>query len=341
MKKATVVVSALTVSMLAACGGNSDGAEGNGDAGSVTVYSPETPEMTEDLAQAFEEETGIEVNVSYAGTNNLVNQMIAEMDNPQADVWYGGGGILPFESAIEQGFIEPYTPEAVEDWEAYENDIKVRHEDWMWTGVEVFVLGLVYNTELVDEDELPDTWDDLLDERWTDELQMPNPAASGTATLLVLSQLMEKGEEEGWEYFDQLYEQMNAMPDSGGAPSQAAGTGEAQIGIGFDFMAYQMQERGESVEFHVPEDTPILVNPVSLVENGPNPENGKKFIDFMLSERGQEIKADWKHIPLDPNVESQSPLTMEELQDNAMDLDIDWVVDNYDDVRNQWRERYQ
>ena len=67
--------------------------------------------MTREIAEAFEEETGTPVNVHYAGTNVLVNQMIAEMDNPEADVWYGGGGILPFESAIERGFIQAYTPE--------------------------------------------------------------------------------------------------------------------------------------------------------------------------------------------------------------------------------------
>ena len=51
---------------------------------------------------------------------------------------------------------------------------------------------------------------------------MPNPAASGTATLLVLSQLMDKGEESGWAYFDALVENVSSFPDSGGAPAQAA-----------------------------------------------------------------------------------------------------------------------
>ncbi|RNA67548.1 ABC transporter substrate-binding protein [Alteribacter keqinensis] len=328
--------------ILAACGGGDDAAgDGEDDIGTITIYSPETPDMTREMAEKFEELHGGTVNVNYAGTNVLVNQMIAEMDNPQADLWYGGGGILPFESAIEHGFIESYTPELAADWDVIEDDIKVRHEDWKWVGVEVFALGLIYNTDLVDEDELPQTWDELLDPRWEDELQMPNPAASGTATLFIISQLQDKGEEEGWEYLDQLVGQMNSMPDSGGAPAQAAASGEASMGIGFDFMAYQMAERGESVGFHVPDNTPILVNPVSVIKDGPNPEGAQKFVDFMLSEEGQQIKADWYHIPMDPNVEPKSELTLDSLQDKAQDLDIDWVVDNYDDIRQQWRDRYQ
>jgi iron(III) transport system substrate-binding protein len=342
-----IYVSVFMLSILAACGGENESAlseENNGDDkdyGTITLYSPETPDMTNELAEAFEEKYNATVDVHYAGTNILVNQMMAEMDNPQADLWYGGGGIFPFESAIEHGFIESYTPETAEDWDVVEDGIKMRHEDWMWTGVEVFVLGLIYNTDLVSEDELPETWDDLLDERWTDNLQMPNPAASGTATLLVLSQMLDKGEDEAWEYLDALVDQMNAIPDSGGAPTQAAASGEADIGIGFDFMAYQFKERGESVDFHVPEHTPILVNPVALVKDGPNPEGGKKFIDFMLSEEGQEIKGNWNHLLVNSDVSTQSPLSIDDLRDTAQELDIDWVVENYDRIRQEWRDRYQ
>jgi iron(III) transport system substrate-binding protein len=124
--------------MLVACGsGEEADGEGGGETGRISLYSPETPDMTRQLAEAFEEEYGGTVDVNYAGTNVLVNQMIAEMDNPQADLWYGGGGILPFEAAIERGFIEAYTPEMAEDWETYEDGIKLRHEDWMWVGTEV------------------------------------------------------------------------------------------------------------------------------------------------------------------------------------------------------------
>lgn len=341
--KVLLVVCLAAISVLAACSSASEskGANGNGEFGRISFYSPETPDMTRDIGQAFEKEFGGSVDVQYAGTNVLVNRMIAEIDNPQGDLWYGGGGILPFEAAVDRGIITSYIPEAIKDWDVYENGIKVRHEDWKWIGTEVFVLGFVYNTDLVDEADLPKTWDDLLDPKWKGLLQMPNPAASGTATLLVLSLMMEKGEEAAWEYFDKLRGQMNAIPDSGGAPTRAAATGEALIGIGFDFMAYQNKARGEAVDFIVPENTPILVNPVSLVENGPNPEGGKALIDFMLSEEGQQIKADWYHIPIMPGIESKSPLTIEGLAENAMQLDIDWVVENYDRIRNEWRERYQ
>lgn len=336
----------LAALLLVGCaGGDSSSGEtsgsGSGDIGQINFYSPETPDFTKEIAQAFEEKYGGKVNVQYAGTNVLVNRMMAEIDNPQGDVWYGGGGILPFENAANQGIIAPYLPEAAKDWDVVEDGIKVKHEDDMYVGVEVFVLGFAYNTELVTEEEAPKTWDDLLDPKWKGKIQFSNPAASGTATLLVLSQMMERGEEGGWEYFEKLLDQVNALPDSGSAPTTAVAMGEAHIGIGFDFMTYEMQAKGETVDFIVPDKTPILVNPVALVNNGPNPEGGKLLIDFMLSKEGQQILADWYHIPIHPEVESKTPLTLESVKEHAMDLDIDWVIENYDRIRNEWKERFQ
>ncbi len=335
----------LMAGVLAACagdsGGSSDGGDSDGGNGGdpITLYSPETPDLTNELAAKYEEIHGQAVDVHYAGTNVLVNQMIAEQGNPQADVWYGGGGILPFESAVDRGIITQFIPESAEDWDVVENGIKMKHEDGYYTGAELFVLGFAYNTDLVSEDEAPKTWEELLDPKWEGKIQFPNPAASGTATLMVLSYMMQHGEEAGWEYFKTLADHANSIPDSGSAPTTAVAMGEAHIAIGFDFMAYEQQARGETVDFVVPDKTPILVNPMSLVTDGPNPEGGKKFMEFMLSQEAQEILADWYHIPINPDVESKTPLNIDTIREHAIDLDIDWVNENYDRIRNDWQSQ--
>ncbi|WP_062350686.1 extracellular solute-binding protein [Bacillus kwashiorkori] len=337
----TVLIFISFIALAACAGGDKSKTGGGGDIGTISFYSPETPDFTKELAQAFEEKIGGKVNVQYAGTNVLVNRMLAEIDNPQGDVWYGGGGILPFENAVEQGIIAAYVPDFAKDWDVVENGIKVKHQDGMYTGVELFVLGFVYNTELVSPEEAPKTWDDLLDPKWKGKIQFSNPAASGTSTLLVLSQMMMRGEDGGWEYFEKLMDQVNALPDSGSAPTKAVAMGEAHIGVGFDFMAYEAKAKGETVDFVVPDKTPILVNPVALVKDGPNPEGGKKLIDFLLSKDGQQILANWYHIPIHPEVESKTPLSLDTVKNHAIDLDIDWVVDNYDRIRNEWKNKFQ
>lgn len=338
--KVFALMSVAFLLILSACSSNSnDEGDGSGD---ISLYSPETPDMTKELKKAYEEENSDStVNVEYAGTNPLVNKMIAEKGSPNADLWYGGGGFLPFEQAIEEGILEPYTPELAEEWDDVEGGVQMKSEDEYWTGAEVFVLGFVYNTELVDEDEAPETWEDLLDPKWEDKIEMPNPAASGTATLMVMSQMMENGEDEAWEYFDQLQSQISRTPDSGAQPTEDVAKGEAEIGVGFSFMAYEQQlGNDEDVDFVVPDQTPVLVNPVSLIKDGPNPEGGKKFADWLLTEPAQEILADWYHLPINPDVEPETPLTLDEVQEHAMDLDIDFAAENLDRVRQEWDERY-
>lgn len=334
----------MSVSLLAGCAGEKEekgtAKGGKDDVGRIAFYSPETPEMTKELAAKFEKLHGGNVDVQYAGTNILVNRMMAEMDNPQGDLWYGGGGLLPFEANADKGIIGSYTPEIAKDWKVVENGIKVKHQDGKYVGVEVFVLGFSYNTELVKPEDAPKTWDDLLDPKWKGKIQFPNPAASGTATLMVLNQMMQRGEKEGWNYFEKLVKQANSMPDSGSSPTKAVAMGEAHIGIGFDFMAYEAKAKGETVDFVVPDKTPILVNPVSIVKDGPNPKGAKKFIDFLLSKDGQQILADWYHIPINPEVKSKTPLTLDNVKSHAVDLDIDWVNKNYDRVRNEWKDKF-
>lgn len=337
---AVVLMLSLSVA-LAACSSSKDAGGKDGKTGKIVLYSPETPDMSKELAQAFEKAfSGSKVDDQYGGTSVIVNKLIAEKSSPKADVWYGGGGIFPFESAKSKDIITSYTPEYAKEWKVVQNGIKMRDDDWDWVGVNVFVLGFIYNTDLVKKEDAPKTWDDLLDPKWKGKVQMPNPAASGTATLTVLSQLMKRGDDEGWEYFEKLVEQTNAIPDSGLAPSQAVAKGEAEVAIAFDFMAYEMQGRGESVDFVVPDETPILVNPATLVKDGPNPEGGKQLIDYLLSKEGQELFAKWYMIPIRDDVESKTPLNLEKVLPHAQDLDYDWVVKNYDRIREEWQEKF-
>ncbi|GAB3491702.1 ABC transporter substrate-binding protein [Nocardiopsis coralliicola] len=337
-----LAASAAATLLASGCGGfGGGGSGGDGSLGTITFYSPETPDMTEEMAAAFEKTHDADVQVEYGGTNVIVNKLMAEQNNPRGDVWYGGGGFLPFENALDDGLIQAYTPETTADMPETQGDVRLRDDEWGWVGAELFVLGVAYDPEKVSEDELPDSWADLADERWADELQFPNPSASGTATLLVLSQLMTQGEDEGWEYFDALVDNASAIPDSGAAPTQAVGQGEASIAVGYDFMAFQAAERGESVAFHIPEETPVLVNPVTMVADAPNEEGAQAFIDWMMSTEGQQVRADWGMIPLDPEVEAKTDLTLDQVEEHAQELDVDWVVDNYDLVRDEWRTRFE
>lgn len=326
----------ISILLVAGCSSKETGADGE-----ITYFSPETLDMLEELADAYEEEhPGASVTVEYGGTNEIINQLIAEKDNPSGDMWYGAGGFIPFETGKERGIIEPYTPKEAEDWEVYESGIKMRDEDWYWVGLNFRVLGFAYNTDLVSEDEAPKTWDDLLDPKWEGKIQMANPAASGTSTLIVLSQLLRLGEEEGWDYLDKLVDQMNTIPDAGLAPATAVTKGEAEIGIVFDYHAYTLQGQGESIDFIVPDETPVLANPAAIVKDAENAEGGQAMMDFLFTKEAQQIFADYYMLTLRDDVQTKTPLTLDGVMTNAQEMDVDWVVENYDRIREEWQEKY-
>ena len=117
----------------------------------VVLYCPESPDLSSKIAKAFEAETGIAVNVQYGGTNVIVNRLLAERANPNADVWYGGGGLLSFLYAKREGITTPYTPPEFKDVPVQQGNVYLRDPDWHFVGAEVFVIGFAYNPKVVPE----------------------------------------------------------------------------------------------------------------------------------------------------------------------------------------------
>jgi len=315
--------------------------EGN----NVVLYCPESPDLSAKIGQAFEAQTGIKVDVQYGGTNAIVNRLLAEKRNPNADVWYGGGGLLSFLYGKRQGLTTPYTPEAFENMPVQRGNVYLRDKDWHFVGAEVFVIGFAYNPKVLAREDAPKTWQALLDPKWAGQIQMPNPAASGTATLTVLSLIMERirqggTEAQAWEYFEALADSVALFPESGAGPTRAVAKGDAKIGICFSFMPWGMAKRGESVDFILPEQTPVIANPVALVNGSKRPTNGKKLYDFIIGEGGQKILAEHSQIILNPDVQPATPLSFDDVSKNAMTLDVDWAQSNYDRIRNEWRARF-
>lgn len=311
----------------------------------VVLYCPESPDLSSKIAKAFEAETGIAVNVQYGGTNVIVNRLLAERSNPNADVWYGGGGLLSFLFAKREGITTPYVPPEFKDMPVQQGNVYLRDADWHFAGAEVFVIGFAYNPKTLSKADAPKSWDDLVDPKWKGQIQMPNPAASGTATLSVLGHMMQviragRTEKDAWEYWEKLNKNVSLYPESGAAPTRAVAKGDAKIGICFSFMPWGLAARGESVDFILPTQTPVIANPVALVKGSKRPENGKRLYDFIIGVKGQQILADYSQIVLNKKVKPTTPMSFDEVSRNAMPMDVNWAQANYDRIRNEWRARF-
>ncbi|MBR1536924.1 MAG: ABC transporter substrate-binding protein [Treponema sp.] len=251
------------------------------------VYSIIHDEETEALTKLFTEKTGIPVSYLRATTGELVNRIIAEKNDPQADVLLGGASSYHIQ-ADKEGALESYSSPLAKNLPPY-----AIAENNTWTGFCVLLLGIGINekrfAEKYPNTPVPETWDGLLNPEFSGEIVMTNPIASSTGYLFVQNQLQRLGDEKGWEYLLHLSKNVGQFPDSGSAPAKLLGSGEYAIGISYLHALAKYKAQGFNVKPIAPPQTVGDVDCVSIMKNTKNLDAAKKFIDFMLSKEAQDL----------------------------------------------------
>ncbi|OUO87539.1 ABC transporter substrate-binding protein [Gordonibacter urolithinfaciens] len=92
--------------------------------------------------------------------------------------------------------------------------------------------------------DLPASYEDLTDPKFRGLVAMPNPKASGTGYNFVKSLVNAWGEDEAFDYFDRLAENVYQFASSGSGPVNALVQGEAAIGLGMTFQAVSEINQG-------------------------------------------------------------------------------------------------
>jgi iron(III) transport system substrate-binding protein len=242
------------------------------------------------MSEAFQRETGITVLMTRRSSGETYAQVRAEEGQPRGDVWWGGTGD-PHLQAAQEGLTEEYRSERLEELHDWAQN-QAEAADYRTVGIYAGALGFGYNTDLVTEDP-PRCWEDLLDERYRDDIQIANPNSSGTAYTMLATMVQLMGEEEAFEYLRQLDANVSQYTQSGSAPIRAAATGETALGIVFmhDVITHVVQ--GAPVEVVAPcEGTGYEIGSMSLIAGGPNPENARTWYDWALTPEAQELGAE-------------------------------------------------
>lgn len=255
--------------------------------GELNVYSIIHDEETAALCNLFTKKTGIKVNYLRATTGELVNRVIAEKDDPKADVLLGGGSAYHIQAA-KAGALDVYVPKIAGKLPSY-----AKSADGTWTGFCVLSLGIGINAKRFAEKfpgvEYPKTWDELANPIFKGEVVMTNPASSSTAYLFLQNQLQRLGWENGWDYLEKLSQLVGQFPDSGSAPPKLIGTGEYALGVAYLHALVKYKAQGFDIVTVSPPKTAGDVDCIAVLKNAKNPENAKKFVDFILDKDAQEL----------------------------------------------------
>lgn len=238
------------------------------------------------IAEEFEKATGIKIEYLTMSSGEVVTRLMAEKDNPQTDIWFGGGSDA-FIQAVDEGLLEMYNSPNRENV-----DSAFKDSDGYWTGVSLVVVGFLGNADrLADKGlELPQTWAELLDPVYKDELMASNPNTSGTAYTTVSGVLQIMGEEAGWEFLDEMYANIPYLEKSGSAPGKAALAGEYALGIVPDPHNLPLNNPDAPLLQVFPEDGVLAwPSPVAVVKGAAHPNNARIFVDWVLSSEGQKV----------------------------------------------------
>ncbi len=298
------------------------------------VYSIIHDEETKALTELFTKKTGIKVEYLRATTGELLNRVIAEKDNPQADVLLGGASAYHIQ-ADEAGALEVYRPSNINELPSYAKD-----PNGTWTGFCILTLGIGINQTRFNSKfpnkELPATWEDLLDKDFKNEIVLTNPLSSSTSYLFLQDQLQRLGWDAGWEYLLSLSGLVGQFPDSGSAPPKLVGTGEYAIGVAYLHALAKYKAQGFDITLVSPPQTIGDVDCISIMKNTKNLESAKKFVDFILSKEAQEVMSDITFtIPVNPNVKAkQGSISVSEL--DLIDYDSEKAAAQKSVILDMW-----
>lgn len=271
----------------------------------LRVYSIIHDEETEALTKLFTDKTGIPVSYLRATTGELVNRVITEKNDPQADILLGGASSYHIQ-ADKEGALESYASPLAKNLPSY-----AVASDNTWTGFCVLTLGIGVNSKRFAEKfpgtPLPKTWEDLLNPAFKGEIVLNNPAASSTGYIFVQNQLQRLGDEKGWEYLLALTKNVGQFPDSGSAPAKLLGTGEYALGVSYLHALAKYNAQGFSVKPIAPPQSAGDVDCVSIMKNTKNLSAAKKFVDFILSVEAQELMSEFTFTaPVNPEAKAVS-----------------------------------
>lgn len=280
-----VVILIAIVFLFAGC--SKESAKKENQTQTLRIYSIIHEEETLALTELFTQQTGIQVEFLRATTGELVNRVIAEKNDPQADILLGGASSYHIQ-LDGQGALASYKSPAAANIPEY-----AKSQDNTWTGFCVLTLGIGINADRYAakfaDIPVPQTWEDLLNPAFAGEIVLTNPVASSTAYLFVQGQLQRLGQEKGWEYLEALTPLVGQFPDSGSAPAKLIGTGEYTLGIAYIHSIAKYRAEGFNVEMVAPKQTVGDVDCISILKGAKNLEAAQKFVDFMLSKEAQEL----------------------------------------------------
>ncbi len=273
--------------------------EGARREGELIWYTTMTLDQSQQVVDRFQKKYPfIKPTLFRTGGGPLLNKIFTEARGGLYawDVAVGRGEmVLPL---MEKKLIAAYrSPET----KMIDDDLVDNESYWTAYYVNGYVLG--YNTKLVKKEDVPRTYEALLNPRWKGGQISVDTEAYGMLQGLIGTW----GKEKAVSYFKRLAA-LDPVPKRGNTERvQLAVAGEYPLILAYNQTIERMTQRGAPIDWVPLEPVVIQVNPVMLAAKAPHPNASKLFIDFVLSKEGQQLLATFQRIPVRRDVDADPP----------------------------------
>lgn len=314
--------------------------------GNLVIYSPNSDPLIE-VAYAFGEKYNIAVEVVSAGTGECLERISAEKDNPQADVMYGGMNYANSFNADYVPLFEQYTAAGDDKLpEAYQNFNGITTHYCLDGSAALLVNVDEYAKLGLNIDEF-DSYADLLAPELKGKIAMGDPANSSSAWAELTNMLLVMGnepyDEAAWTWVGQFIDNLDGIQlSSSSAIYKGTVQGEYVVGVSYEDPCVGLLVDGATnVKLVYPSEGAVwLPAGAAIIKNAPNMDNAKLFLDWLISDEGQQEVAKTTARPVNPAIANTAKEMTPFSEINVVYEDMELCGTNKKAWQARWTEMF-
>jgi ABC-type Fe3+ transport system substrate-binding protein len=272
----------------------------------ITSFSKD---VTEPYARAFQKKyPGTKVEVQNRNTNAAVTFIRETKSSPPDIMWASSPDAFAVLKADK--LLQKYQPKA-QGLATKVGTYPVNDPDGFYIGFAASGYGIMYNTRYLKANKLPapKEWGDLKNPIYYNHVGISAPARAGPTHLTVETILQGEGWDKGWATMLEIGGNLAQVSDRSFGVPDAVNSGQYGLGIVIDFFGLSAKASGFPVEFVYPTVTSMVPANVGIIANARNQKAAEAFVEFLLSEEGQQILLDPKiqRLPVRLDVYNKAP----------------------------------
>jgi iron(III) transport system substrate-binding protein len=313
---------------------------GTAMAETLNVYTAVEAEDLKKYAARFNEaHPDIEIKWTRDSTGIVTAKLLAEKNNPNADIIWGlaATSLLLMKS---EGMLHPYKPKGVE---MLDKKFVDKDDPPYWTGMDAWVASICYNLVEGKKHNLPvpTSWKDLTKPVYKGHVAMPNPNSSGTGFLDVSSWLQIFGEDGGWKFMDALHQNIHHYTHSGSKPCKQAARGEVAIGVSFAFRGAKSKAKGAPILIIIPEEgIGWDMEATGIIKGTKKLKAAQTLADWSITEDANRMYNEGYAVIGIQRLAKPVKFFPEGITDAMIDNDFEFAAKNRRRILKEWQSRY-